>query len=209
MKPERIEELRAKLRDAMGETADSSCYIRLSGQDMTDFLALLDEKAAQLKAGEGQPGAKNLRQQGVTPSPGLSDADERALDRMGDAIKLAARARYNPRGMGPERGDKEKGLDETAIAYFRSRLAAGSPRAETIPVPSEGVTYQVWRDGLWLGALSGEDSAILSVLSDRIFIAHIQSHLKPGQEVVCKICGRTAKEICGEKPAPPSGEEDK
>jgi len=40
--------------------------------------------------------------------------------------------------------------------------------------------------------------------ADDVFIAHIQSHLKPGQEVVCKICGRTAKEICGEKPAPPA-----
>ena len=34
--------------------------------------------------------------------------------------------------------------------------------------------------------------------ADSTFIAHIQSHLKPGQEVVCKICGKTAKEICHE-----------
>ena len=30
---------------------------------------------------------------------------------------------------------------------------------------------------------------------DQIFIYHIQGHLGPGQEVVCKICGKTAKEI--------------
>lgn len=45
--------------------------------------------------------------------------------------------------------------------------------------------------------------------ADDKFIAHIQSHLKPGREVVCKICGRTAKEICGEKPAPPEGDEER
>jgi len=33
-------------------------------------------------------------------------------------------------------------------------------------------------------------------LNDRAFIAHIQAHLEPGQEVVCKICGQTAREIC-------------
>jgi hypothetical protein len=31
---------------------------------------------------------------------------------------------------------------------------------------------------------------------DRIFINHIQSHLKEGEEVICKICGKTAKVIC-------------
>jgi len=32
---------------------------------------------------------------------------------------------------------------------------------------------------------------------DRAFIEHIQQHLEPGQEVICKICGKTAREICG------------
>lgn len=27
------------------------------------------------------------------------------------------------------------------------------------------------------------------------FIEHIQAHLKPGQEVICKICGKSAKAI--------------
>ncbi len=35
---------------------------------------------------------------------------------------------------------------------------------------------------------------------DNIFIRHIAAHLKPGQEVVCKICGKTAKEIINEIP---------
>jgi len=33
------------------------------------------------------------------------------------------------------------------------------------------------------------------VEKDDIFISHIKSHLKEGQEVVCKICGQSAKEI--------------
>ena len=33
---------------------------------------------------------------------------------------------------------------------------------------------------------------------DTIFIKHIQSHLSEGQEVICKICGKTAKEITDE-----------
>ncbi len=35
-------------------------------------------------------------------------------------------------------------------------------------------------------------------LSDSIFINHIQQHLKPNEVVVCKICGKTAKEIIKE-----------
>ena len=35
--------------------------------------------------------------------------------------------------------------------------------------------------------------------SDAVFIQHIQSHLSEGQEVVCKICGKTAREMKGEK----------
>jgi len=33
---------------------------------------------------------------------------------------------------------------------------------------------------------------------DDIFINHIRSHLSEGQEVVCKICGKTVKEIIDE-----------
>ena len=34
---------------------------------------------------------------------------------------------------------------------------------------------------------------------DNIFIKHIQAHLKPDEEVICKICGKTAKEIINGK----------
>lgn len=71
----------------------------------------------------------------------------------------------------------------------------------------DGVVYQIWKDGVWQGALSGEGASLLSVLSDRIFIAHIKSHLKPGQKVVCKICGRAAQEICKTEPTSGEGEE--
>ena len=37
------------------------------------------------------------------------------------------------------------------------------------------------------------------VEEDRIFIKHIQNHLQNGQEVICKICGKTAKEIVKER----------
>ena len=35
------------------------------------------------------------------------------------------------------------------------------------------------------------------VSDDSIFIDHIQNHLTPDKEVVCKICGKTAREITG------------
>ena len=35
-------------------------------------------------------------------------------------------------------------------------------------------------------------------VDDTKFIDHIKSHLKEGQEVICKICGKTAKEILNE-----------
>ncbi len=34
--------------------------------------------------------------------------------------------------------------------------------------------------------------------NDEIFISHIQNHLEKGQNVVCKICGKTAIEIISE-----------
>jgi len=34
-----------------------------------------------------------------------------------------------------------------------------------------------------------------AAVGDMAFIQHIQQHLEPGQEVVCKICGKTAREI--------------
>ena len=35
-------------------------------------------------------------------------------------------------------------------------------------------------------------------LKDDKFIKHIQNHLQPGQVVVCKICGKTVREILDE-----------
>ena len=44
-----------------------------------------------------------------------------------------------------------------------------------------------------------EEKALVQQLrKDNIFINHIQEHLKKGQKVVCKICGKTAKEIVDE-----------
>lgn len=40
--------------------------------------------------------------------------------------------------------------------------------------------------------------------NDRQFIDHIKAHLRIGQEVVCKICGKTAREICHPKKGRPS-----
>ena len=33
-------------------------------------------------------------------------------------------------------------------------------------------------------------------MNDKQFIEHIQAHLKPGEVVICKICGKTIDEIC-------------
>lgn len=42
---------------------------------------------------------------------------------------------------------------------------------------------------------------------DDIFISHIKSHLKKGDVVICKICGKTAEEIIKEvKKCPKCGE---
>lgn len=35
--------------------------------------------------------------------------------------------------------------------------------------------------------------------NDDVFIRHIQSHLKNGENVICKICGKTAEEILKEE----------
>jgi hypothetical protein len=39
------------------------------------------------------------------------------------------------------------------------------------------------------------ENAEAPILSDKKFIEHIQSHLPEGEQVICKICGKTAKEI--------------
>ena len=46
--------------------------------------------------------------------------------------------------------------------------------------------------------MSIEATVKKKISKDDIFIQHIQNHLKQGQEVICKICGKTAKEIIGE-----------
>ncbi len=38
-------------------------------------------------------------------------------------------------------------------------------------------------------------SLIINKLRGDRFIAHIQAHLKPGEKVICKICGKTVEEI--------------
>lgn len=35
----------------------------------------------------------------------------------------------------------------------------------------------------------------MKISNDLIFIDHIKSHLKEGEEVICKICGKSANEI--------------
>jgi hypothetical protein len=42
-----------------------------------------------------------------------------------------------------------------------------------------------------------EDAEKVERCPDNIFIEHIQAHLPPDQEVICKICGKTAREITG------------
>jgi hypothetical protein len=35
-----------------------------------------------------------------------------------------------------------------------------------------------------------------SVRHEEVFVRHIAGHLEAGQQVICKICGKSAKEIC-------------
>lgn len=39
----------------------------------------------------------------------------------------------------------------------------------------------------------------LRASKDSVFIDHIQDHLEEGQEVICKICGKSAKAIIEEE----------
>ena len=181
MNKERI----AELKDAVRELFQYVPVTPKNIQCEADLLLLLDEKAEQIKAGatvgipddltgeEAEAIAAN--HYGVDPpSPGLHDADERERvrslleDVCGDCI--------------------HEGRPLVSDEVIDSILAQPKPTV------ARGLSYHVWKDGVWLGEIDGDDS---SELSDRIFIAHVQSHLKPGQEVVCKICNRTAKEICG------------
>ena len=43
--------------------------------------------------------------------------------------------------------------------------------------------------------LKAWNNIINELQKDDTFISHIETHLKAGEEVICKICGRTAKEI--------------
>ena len=80
MTPERIAYLKDKFQSWPGEMA-------LTSEDIADLLLLLDEaeELRQIKAGEGA----TAREAGTAPapSPGLSDADERALDVLQDAAR--------------------------------------------------------------------------------------------------------------------------
>lgn len=61
----------------------------------------------------------------------------------------------------------------------------------------QGLSFGAWKRirANLLGWTDLIRDLIVSSGRDRKFIAHIQSHLTEGQEVVCKICGKTAKEI--------------
>lgn len=111
-----------------------------------DFIDLLDEKAAQIKAGAEPMGA------------GVINLANAIRDAGGEVTIVDART------------SSIEGYPESV----KAALEKPAPPAE----PS----------------------------SDTVFIDHIQSHLGIGEVVVCKICGRAAKEICGDKPAPPEGE---
>jgi hypothetical protein len=126
MNAERIEELRERARltlDSIDDDEEPELWLFYS-----DVLSLLDEKAAQLKAGV-TVGAE----EGPGPSPELkrvvdhivSDADERALETVIDACYEACCHKYHP-------NEKEWwAMVESALTHLRSRLAKPAPLTKT------------------------------------------------------------------------------
>ena len=96
-------------------------------------------------------------------------------------------------------------LTELVQAYADNRLVEPMGRGEIfdtlvgMAVPSsrdpecEPIIYGMKAMGDIADALTLKVKPV--VTDDDVFIQHIQSHLKPDQEVVCKICGKTAREI--------------
>ena len=112
MTPEKIAELREKIRDGR-------IIILTQGNiaDVSDLLLLLDE-CEKTRAGAGPrifPGVGQNPTLGG-PSPGSSD-DERALEYL-----------YRWKRVFTSLGNGWTVEDENALAHIKSRLAAGSPR---------------------------------------------------------------------------------
>ena len=112
MTPERIAELREKIRDGR-------IIILTQGNiaDVSDLLLLLDE-CEKTRAGAGPrifPGVGQNPTLGG-PSPGSSD-DERALEYL-----------YRWKRVFTSLGNGWTVEDENALAHIKSRLAAGSPK---------------------------------------------------------------------------------
>ena len=69
----------------------------------------------------------------------------------------------------------------------------------TLPLLAEHLGVELWKAMEIARCISIRPQVDLPVgeKSDDKFIEHIQSHLRPDQEVICKICGKTAREITG------------
>mgnify|MGYP001587478626 CR=1 FL=1 len=98
--------------------------------------------------------------------------------------------------MVPNSVAKELWAENAALRAELARLKA--------PVTEEERKEMLnWFDGIEQGLSMGAWRRVRAKIRDLItsprrdgkFIAHIQSHLTEGQEVICKICGKTAKEI--------------
>jgi len=55
-------------------------------------------------------------------------------------------------------------------------------------------------------AFFGDNYESAESAPEEAFVRHIAGHLHAGQEVICKICGKTAKEICAEARKPAAGQ---
>ena len=53
-------------------------------------------------------------------------------------------------------------------------------------------------EGVENGDISIPKYPLQKAVNDNIFISHIQTHLKEGEKVICKICGKSAEEIINE-----------
>jgi len=133
MNAERIEQLREALDRWEFELTSVGEWDGPDPNAQADLLALLGEKAAQLKAGatdgvDGFPDRFSASAEGSTPSPGLSAEDERALETLDSVIRNEGQIGLAHRcGSTVARKIMDSWFD--ALAYLHSRLAEGSLKA--------------------------------------------------------------------------------
>ena len=137
MNAERIADRRVWLKGQISTIElGHRCFLLPETDDIDilyDLLLLLDEKAEQIEANVGVPDEQDLPAAlEKMASPGLSDADERALGLLGNIVE-----RY-----GASTTDRGWIAGRKSIAHLRSRLTAPPllAKGDALPLPSPGLS---------------------------------------------------------------------